>query len=213
MDGANWVEPFNNMQKWVVKVELNNSFGTGILMAQREFKGKNEIAIATAYHVIKNTKSDFIKITHYSTQKKETYQTNKSLFLHNLERDLCLMILEKRNFILPTEEELLIMQDDKILVPGVQIGWCGFPGIIENNLCFFSGHISSILKNSGDYLVDGTAINGVSGGPAFFKDQNKAVLIGIVTNYIPNLATGLTLPGLSLIRCINPYTKFFDFKS
>ena len=71
-----------------------------------------------------------------------------------------------------------------------------------NDLCFFTGHVSSWLANEESYLIDGVAINGVSGGPAFSNDPE---FCGVVTAYIPNRATGESLPGVCLVRDVAPY--------
>ena len=52
------------------------------------------------------------------------------------------------------------------------------------------------------YLVDGVAINGVSGGPAFIPEK---MLIGVVAAYIPNRATGEPLPGLAVVRGVGQF--------
>ena len=58
--------------------------------------------------------------------------------------------------------------------------------------------------------MDGVAINGVSGGPAFVQDDKEnAILVGLVTEYRPNYATGAPLPGVSLVRSINPLVKHY----
>jgi hypothetical protein len=47
------------------------------------------------------------------------------------------------------------------------------------------------------YLIDGVAINGVSGGPVFHCTySNKAQIIGCVSMYHANRVTGEALPGL-----------------
>lgn len=56
---------------------------------------------------------------------------------------------------------------DRFLKVGTEIGWLGFPAIPSANLCFFAGNVSAWIQDQGAYLVDGVAINGVSGGPAF----------------------------------------------
>jgi hypothetical protein len=86
---------------------------------------------------------------------------------------------------------------------GNEIGWLGFPAIHTANLCFFSGKISAWINVQSAYLVDGVAINGVSGGPAFHltgADDNPVVVMGVVSAYIANRATGEVLPGLSVVR-------------
>jgi len=53
--------------------------------------------------------------------------------------------------------------------------------------------------------VDGVAINGVSGGPAFsINKDNEVQIIGVVSAYVPNRATGAQLPGLCVIRDVAP---------
>ncbi len=72
------------------------------------------------------------------------------------------------------------------------------------------GNVSAWLQDESAYLVDGVAINGVSGGPAFvYEEDTPALLVGVVTAYIPNRATGEALPGVSLVRAINPYVTLF----
>jgi len=58
--------------------------------------------------------------------------------------------------------------------------------------------------------VDGVAINGVSGGPAFFiheKDENSKIC-GVITAYIPNRATREVLPGLCVVKSVKPFHGF-----
>lgn len=77
---------------------------------------------------------------------------------------------------------LATISDKKHLKVGVEVGWVGFPAIAPNNLCFFSGTISSWVGNDGFCFVDGVAINGVSGGPAFYVDNDGEVqIIGVVS--------------------------------
>jgi hypothetical protein len=51
------------------------------------------------------------------------------------------------------------------------------------------------------YLVDGVAVNGVSGGPAF---DRSGLAVGLVSAYVPNqIAPGRTLPGLMIVTPLN----------
>jgi hypothetical protein len=65
------------------------------------------------------------------------------------------------------------------------------------------------------YLVDGVAINGVSGGPAFRgEDDGTVSLIGVLSAYIPNRATGETLPGLAVVASVAEFHQMVaSFKS
>ena len=79
----------------------------------------------------------------------------------------------------------------------------------RTELCFFSGRISAWLEQEQSYLVDGVAINGVSGGPAFQVDEDgRPVLLGVVSAYLPNKSLGGTLPGLSVVQHIGHLEKW-----
>lgn len=97
---------------------------------------------------------------------------------------------------LPTEP-IEIVPPQRIVKPGVEVGWLGFPYLVSPELCFFSGHISAVVD--GRYFIDGVAIEGVSGGPAFLYrnvDPTGLYILGSISAYRPNRATGETLPGL-----------------
>jgi hypothetical protein len=97
---------------------------------------------------------------------------------------------------------------DLMMPKGAPIGWMGFPGITEPELCFFHGHVSGYVGDPPTYLIDGVAINGVSGGPAF---DNRAHLIGLVSAYIPNRVNPhTTLPGLMAAVPINAIRLFME---
>jgi hypothetical protein len=54
------------------------------------------------------------------------------------------------------------------------------------------------------YLIDGVAINGVSGGPVLFLHQTRGVqLVGSISAYIAKRATGEALPGLAVAQDIS----------
>jgi hypothetical protein len=68
--------------------------------------------------------------------------------------------------------------------------------------------VSAFVENQSAYLVDGVAINGVSGGPAFHildVAEDPVVVMGVVSAYVPNRATGEVLPGLSVVRHVEQF--------
>ena len=92
----------------------------------------------------------------------------------------------------------LLDKRESLLNVGVELGWLGFPRVAPDQLCFFSGRISAIGKDH--FFVDGTAINGVSGGPAFCITEEGPKILGSITAYLPNwIEKDTTLPGLSLV--------------
>ena len=80
----------------------------------------------------------------------------------------------------------------------------------EAELCFFHGFISGYFNDPPTYLVDGVAINGVSGGPAF---DNRVHIIGLVSAYIPNrVDRQTTLPGLMALIPINAIRYWMEYR-
>jgi hypothetical protein len=64
------------------------------------------------------------------------------------------------------------------------------------------------------YLVDGVAINGVSGGPAFHLGEHFPIIIGVVSAYIANRVTGETLPGMCVVGDVTRFHEVINhFKS
>lgn len=109
-------------------------------------------------------------------------------------------------------EPLPIIEVKKRLKEAVEIGWCGYPGIVKPpTLCFFHGRVSAWLPEHEAYVVDGIAINGVSGAPAFtVTEDDKPKIVGMVTAYIPNVTLEGPLPGLSWVFSINHYLRLFE---
>ncbi len=93
------------------------------------------------------------------------------------------------------------------------MGWLGFPALrtVAERLCFFSGRIS-LVDPAGRFLVDGTNVQGCSGGPAFCVTPDGPRIIGVVTDYFPNEnfrgakgeRVGLA-PGLTAIADVTNY--------
>ena len=108
--------------------------------------------------------------------------------------------MEKGDFPFP-EEPLPLEPEGKPLPVGDEVAWLGYPAVPGASLCFFSGRISAFREEESAYLVDGVAINGVSGGPAFHLgvEGQPVRIMGLVSAYVPNRATGEALPGLSVI--------------
>jgi hypothetical protein len=112
---------------------------------------------------------------------------------------------------LPFPKKVLPMiAADKYHSIGREVAWMGYPSVAYPNLCFFRGAISAYLQDEECYLVDGVAINGVSGGPLFglyVNDDESIKLLGSVSAYMPNRVSGGTLPGLLRAQDIAPFHK------
>jgi hypothetical protein len=177
-----WHESYEKISSYAVRIDSESGFGTGFLFAYN----KNNViaAIATAAHVV-----------HYVNEwrkplKLKHYQSNTEIFLnHDMraiwldrDRDTATIIINAKALPLP-QDTLPLLDPSKLIKIGVEVGWSGFPAIASSNLCFFSGKISSFLDEPQAYLIDGVAINGVSGGPVFRSLFKTPEIIGIVSAY------------------------------
>lgn len=115
--------------------------------------------------------------------------------------DTALIYLDTADPLIDIGNLLPVLPADSMLARGTEVGWLGFPSIAGPELCFFRGVVSGYLGNPPTYLMDGVAINGVSGGPVF---DDRCHLVGMVSAYLPNqLDQETLLPGLSAITPIN----------
>ena len=194
-----WHEAIDAVGPHIVRLKTSIGSGTGFLVSTSQTTGL--VAVATAAHVVAHA--------HYWEQpiRVEHETSGKSLLLRPGDRaikihehyDTSAIVFHTGEIKFPGEPRELFKKDH-YLKPGVEIGWLGFPAIPRASLCFFSGRISAYVGDDHAYLVDGVAINGVSGGPVFRRAVNSVELIGVVSAYVPNRATGESLPGLAIIR-------------
>jgi hypothetical protein len=111
--------------------------------------------------------------------------------------DSAVVLFLKGEFQLPESPIALLPMEEPCSI-GSDIGWLGYPAIEPNSLCFFAGTVSARQADRQAYLIDGVAINGVSGGPVFHCPalNKEPLIIGCVSAYHANRATGEALPGL-----------------
>jgi hypothetical protein len=189
-----WHVTYQEIRPYVVRIETINGIGTGFLFAYN--RDHSIAAIATASHVIDTAVNwqQPIKVWHPNSDKTLYLEKKDRATLLNPDRDAAAVILPAGSFKFP-EKALPLQDPTKIRKIGVGVGWVGFPALALTKLCFFSGPISGHIQDV--YLIDGVAINGVSGGPVFAEEENNTVMvIGVVSAYIPNRRVGESLPGL-----------------
>lgn len=208
---SSWHNAVKIIKQYVVKIETPNGHGTGFIVPTPAGRG-NANCIVTAYHVIDHAYkwNEPIRIIYLATGKSFILEASRRQIVTAVGRDQAIIEFSVSGITFPAKN-LTFTDEDRHYLDGISVGWIGFPTLVPGNDCFFRGVISSYIDATESYLVDGVAINGVSGGPAFvIDDDDKLVVIGLVTEYHPNTATGKTLPGMSVVRSINPLIKYYN---
>jgi hypothetical protein len=202
MRDHDFIRATTDVKPYVVQIFTPTTVGTGFLFAQS--KDHKMVGVATAAHVINQAHrwEQPIEIKHHTSGKTIMLRVPDRVILLDQRMDTAAILFDKID--IPFQEsDPILAPEGKSLKIAMEIAWIGFPAISPDDLCLFSGRISAFIEAQRAYLVDGVAINGVSGGPAFWpgtESTKETHVIGVVSAYAPNRATGEPLPGLSIIR-------------
>jgi len=193
----NWDRAIETIRPHVVKIETPNGYGTGFLAIYND--DKSWCGFATAAHVVSHADEwqQPIRIQHGDMTKPTRFlKSEERVIFLDRSTDSAIVLFLKGELQLP-ESPIALLPMDQPCGIGVDIGWLGYPAIEPDTLCFFAGTVSARQSNRSAYLIDGVAINGVSGGPVFHAPTpDKVQIIGCVSAYHANRVTGETLPGL-----------------
>lgn len=203
----NWFTQVDVIAPHVFKIESPSGHGTGFFCFLGEDHGV--IGVATARHVVAEASKwqQPIRVSNYQLEYTKLLTTTDRVILDDPTRDSAILLFNPSDLELP-KDLVPLLPSNKVLRIGAEVGWVGFPAVEPNTLCFFCGNISAQINDESAYLIDGVAINGVSGGPVFdtrVDEDNKRNprIIGLITAYIANRATGETLPGLSVAQNVS----------
>lgn len=208
MSEITWSQAVELIGPHVVRISTPQGSGTGFLISN----GHNNAVcgIATAAHVVDHAHywEQPFRIDHVNSGRSIVVRRQERAVLLDAGRDTAAILFNRGDIPFPANP-FPLSPKDKFLKVGNKIGWLGFPAIPAADLCFFSGDISAWIQSQAAYLVDGVAINGVSGGPAFhvlnIDGNGTVVIVGVVSAYIANRATGDVLPGLSVVRDVSQF--------
>jgi Trypsin-like peptidase domain len=196
----------------IVRIATPRANGTGFLFFNSMRGGF--AAVATAGHVISaaHVWEEPIRLQHHASGASILTRAADRAVLLNTENDVAAILFNLGELPLPDAPVPFIHKDVLVKV-GVEIGWLGFPSI-STDLCFFSGRVSTHIARTERYLVDGVAIHGVSGGPAFNATADGVSMMGVVSAYVPNLSAGEPLPGLAIVTDVTEFHQMIAaFKS
>lgn len=191
-----WDQAVKTVTPHVVKIETPRGYGTGFLAFYNH--DKRWCGIATAAHVVGHADEwqEPIRIWHSGSDGPLFLIQGQRVIFLDYRTDSAVIFFLKGHLNLPEIPVALLPVGDPLSI-GHDVGWLGYPAIEESTLCFFAGSVSAPLPTRKAYLIDGVAINGVSGGPVIHRDTSDAVqIIGCVSAYHANRVTGETLPGL-----------------
>jgi hypothetical protein len=202
---VNWNQIVETFTPYIVKIETPSGYGTGFLCLYNE--NKSLCGIATAYHVVRDTEEwkQPIRIQHYPSATTAFLSEKDRVIYYDAVNDSAVILLPVGELQLP-ETPKPLLPTDRVLSIGAEVGWLGFPAIVSNTLCFFSGNISAWQEFRRTYLIDGVAISGVSGGPVLYTSQTEGVqIVGTISAYRAGTAGGGTTPGLAFAQDVSHF--------
>jgi hypothetical protein len=201
----NWDAIVDKVAPYVVKIETPTGHGTGFLCLYNQTK--TFFGIATARHVVSYADEwqQPIRLQHYPSSTTVFLKESDRTILSDPDTDSAVILTHPGELQLP-EDTIPLLPTTIPLTIGTEVGWLGFPALASTTLCFFSGNISARQEWRHAYLIDGVAINGVSGGPVMYLTATEGVhIVGTISAYVSNRATGDTLPGLSIARDVSHF--------
>ena len=163
--------------------------------------------VATALHVVSSADSwqHPIKIHNHDFSKTAFLTVEQRVIFTDYVNDSAVIFFETSKLELPQDLIPLRPVDTRLNI-GVEVGWLGYPAIEPFSMCFFTGNVSARRDDLKAYLIDGVAINGVSGGPVINSTVTDGVqFVGVMTAYRANRASGDSLPGLSIAQDVSHF--------
>lgn len=200
-----WHKQYDAIVPHVVRIETPYGSGTGFLFGHNEAGAV--AAIATAAHVVDRCHDwrQPIRLVHDASKSELFLQHSERVIFLDRRRDAASILVMANALPLPAQP-LARMDPTKIKRVGVELAWVGYPSVAYPELCFFTGCVSAFLEGEDCYLIDGVAINGVSGGPVFGSiGDAQPELVGSISAYLPNRVGSATLPGLARAQDITPF--------
>jgi len=198
-----WDTIVNKVSPYVVKIETPGGHGTGFLCLHND--ERSFVGIATAAHVVSYA-DDWqqpIRIHHLATSSTTLLKEHDRVIWLDNDSDSAVILVPSDKLPLP-ETLIPLLPMTTPLEIGAEVGWLGFPSVAPHSVCFFSGNISARQEWRHAYLIDGVAINGVSGGPVMYLTEADGVqIVGSISAYVSNRATGEALPGLAIARDVS----------
>lgn len=201
----NWNSIVDKVTPYIVKIETPAGHGTGFLCLYNH--DSTFFGIATARHVVSYADEwqQPIRLQHYPSSTVVFLKEPDRIIFSDADTDSAVILARSGGLQLP-QNLIPLLPSTVALTIGTEVGWLGFPALAPSTLCFFSGNISARQEWRHAYLIDGVAINGVSGGPVVYStDADGVQIVGTISAYVSNRVTGDALPGLSIARDVSHF--------
>jgi hypothetical protein len=179
----NWDQVVGNITPHVVQLDTPDRSGTGFLCLYND--NHQWAGIATAAHVVHLAEQQQQPIRILASTKNTLLPPDQRIIFLDTAADAAVLLVPNS---LGFPQKLVPLLPSSVSLPvGSSVGWVGFPSVAKNTLCFFAGTISAVETAATlRYLIDGVAINGVSGGPILHIDSasNEPHIVGILISTI-----------------------------
>jgi Trypsin-like peptidase domain len=207
---SEWDSVIQKARPHLVKIATPSGFGTGFLCM---FSTSGLCGIATAHHVVSDAEEwqQPIRVHSHDFASNVFLKESDRVIFSDPNTDSAVVLFAPQDLKFP-ETTIPLRPIDSPLSLGAEVGWLGYPHLEATTLCFFSGFISARRHDRRAYLVDGVAINGVSGGPVLYSSQADGVqFVGIVTAYRANRLQGDALPGLLVAQDVSHFQQVIGY--
>ena len=202
-----WYQVFEQVEKHVVRIETPTGQGTGFFC----FSMKTRALLESQQHTIVVEHADIWQEPIRVVQKENQVLVKEPgrAILSDKAKVTAVLLMwppSHSKLVLPDKIIKLIPKKSSVKI-GTELGWLGFPAVPTpeggSPCCFFVGNTSCVFHDSAVYYIDGVTINGVSGGPVVYRTLGDNIyIVGSISAYIVNRATGEPLPGLSVAHKI-----------
>lgn len=181
----NWWDIAESLARQTFQVRRANCCGTAFLVSQgiERHSSHRHYCFATAWHVIDDILDDDHFILFRSHDKTAIDADTNRVMTARLgppSFDLGCLYLRTVDDLLRLEDMMPVRGLKTFPSLGESLGWCGYPGSLEDEPMFCRGTLACFKTDPHSYLINGVAYPGMSGGAV--ADQYGWV-IGVVSRW------------------------------
>lgn len=181
----NWCDIAESLARQTFQVRRASCCGTAFLVSQgiERDSSHRHYCFATAWHVIDDILDDdhFIMFcSHNNTAIDADTSRVMTARLGPPSFDLGFLFLRTVDDLLRPEDMMPVRGPKTFPSLGESLGWCGYPGVLDDEPMFCRGTLACFKTDPHSYLINGVSYPGMSGGAV--ADQYGWV-IGVVSKW------------------------------